>query len=159
MGERDKYPVLALPPAELKIERRGGGLAVRCLCRGKYVALTPEEWVRQHFISYLSKWCGYPAGLIAVEVALEVNGVRRRADVVCYDKKLRPLVVVECKAPEVQIVRGTLDQARMYHTRLNTPVVVLTNGLIHYCYVRNEAGEYEAAKEMPKYEEVVAREK
>ena len=147
-----------MPAADVKIAKRGDGLAVKCLCRGRYVALTPEEWVRQHFINYLSAYCGYPAGLIGVEIVLEVNGVRRRADIVCYDKKLRPVVVVECKAPEVQIVRKTLDQARVYHTKLNTPVVVLTNGLSHYCYVRNGVGEYEAARQMPCYGEVVERE-
>ncbi|MCF0190205.1 MAG: type I restriction enzyme HsdR N-terminal domain-containing protein [Marinilabiliaceae bacterium] len=102
-------------------------------CRKSYVTLTPEEYVRQSFISFLVNTLGYPAGRTSVERILMVNGQRQRADIVVFSKDMSPFMVVECKAPSVSISQKTLDQALRYNTQLGVHYLVLTNGLTHYC--------------------------
>ncbi len=101
--------------------------------RRKYVALIPEEWVRQHFINYLVVDRKFPKGLIAVEHPLIINKVSHRADIVAFASNGKPLVVVECKAPEVAINQGVIQQISRYNILLKAPILILTNGLIHYC--------------------------
>ena len=101
--------------------------------RRKYVALIPEEWVRQHFINYLLNDRGFPKGLLAVEHPLVINRVNHRADIVAFTSDGKPLVVVECKAPEVQINQGVIQQISRYNIFLKAPILILTNGLVHFC--------------------------
>ncbi|RPH31308.1 MAG: type I restriction enzyme HsdR N-terminal domain-containing protein [Bacteroidales bacterium] len=101
--------------------------------RRKYVALIPEEWVRQHFINYLINDRGFPKGLIAVEHPLTINKVNHRADIIAFASDGKPLVVVECKAPEVAINQSVVQQVSRYNILLKAPILILTNGLVHYC--------------------------
>ncbi|MBT5147262.1 MAG: type I restriction enzyme HsdR N-terminal domain-containing protein [Flavobacteriales bacterium] len=105
---------------------------ILCLVRKKWVALEPEEWVRQHLIYHLSEKLGYPMGLMAVEHTLILNDVAKRADLVCFNKDRMPVLLAECKAPKITLSQKTLDQAARYNLVLKVPTLLLTNGLKHY---------------------------
>ncbi len=102
--------------------------------RGQWLVLTPEEWVRRHLIHFLITVCGAQPLRIVQEYPVSLNGQAQRADVVVVDDTAQPLLVAECKAPEVAISRQTYEQALRYNTVLGARYVVLTNGLKHYCY-------------------------
>ena len=131
----NQFPQLSLPPARLNIRRSPDGkrLDVLCLSRRRFVALTPEEWVRQHFLAYMTDHLGFPAGLVAAEVPIMIGSSRQRADIVAYSRQMSPLLIVECKAPHVTLSQQTLNQACRYLSVLGSRAVVLTNGLAHYC--------------------------
>lgn len=124
---------LNLPACELRLRDEGGRATVFDALRGKWVALTPEEWVRQNFVSYLIRCKSYPAGLIANEVELRVGDKRVRCDSVVYDNQLRPRMIIEYKAPEVALTRHVFDQAMAYNTVLHADWLVVSNGLRHAC--------------------------
>ena len=96
--------------------------------RRRWVALTPEEWVRQHTILRLHRQCGYPLELMQVEGAISLNGMTRRCDIVVYDTDGRPRMIVECKRPDVPITQKVCDQACRYNIVLQVPILLLTNG-------------------------------
>lgn len=118
---------LNLPPAELIFS----GNEVLDIVRRKYVAFTPEENVRQHVIHALHHVLGYPLELLQVEGAITLNGMTRRCDIVVYDKQVRPVMIIECKKPDVPINQKVLDQACRYNRVLQVPYLYLTNGLQH----------------------------
>ena len=100
-----------------------------CPFRRKYVAATPEEYVRQTFLHALVEQFGYPQSLIGVEVPIAVGaGVDKRCDAVVYSRNLQPLMLIEFKAPEVAITQPTLDQAAVYTTTVHAPYLILANG-------------------------------
>lgn len=135
-------PQLNLPDANLKLKpptTPKGRLQVWDICRKQYVSLTPEEYVRQSFLSYLINCLGYPSSRTSVEATVNINGQSHRADIIVYDLEMHPLMVVECKAPTVLISQQTLDQALRYNTKLGVKYIVLTNGLKHYCLECNQS--------------------
>ena len=97
--------------------------------RNKYVALTPEEWVRQHMLNYLNIHLYYPKNLLGVEVSLKLNNLSKRADIVVYASDLTPWMLVECKAAEVEITQAVFDQAARYNITMRVPYLVVTNGV------------------------------
>lgn len=100
-----------------------------CPFRRKYVAATPEEYVRQTFLHALVEQFGYPQSLIGVEVPIAVGaGVDKRCDAVVYSRSLQPLMLIEFKAPEVAITQTTLDRAAVYNTTVHAPYLILANG-------------------------------
>ena len=101
--------------------------------RRRWLVLTPEEWVRRHLIAYLVSHCGVLPKRIVQEYAVPVNGQPQRADVVVVGDSAEPLVLVECKAPEIRIDERTLSQAVRYNSVLRARFVILTNGRKHYC--------------------------
>ncbi|MDT8400288.1 MAG: type I restriction enzyme HsdR N-terminal domain-containing protein [Bacteroidales bacterium] len=100
--------------------------------RKKFIVLTPEEWVRQNFVKYLINEKAYPAGLVAVEVMFKMNRLVKRADILVYDKKGEPLLIVECKAPSVKISAAVFDQIVSYNLKFRLKYIVVTNGMEHY---------------------------
>ncbi|MDE0979742.1 MAG: type I restriction enzyme HsdR N-terminal domain-containing protein [Flavobacteriales bacterium] len=128
------FPKLTLPLADLKLRTQGGLTEVQCLSRGKYVRLEPEEWVRQHWLSYLHRQLGYPIGVIAAEYPLILNGMKRRADIVCHDPNGKPLVMIECKRPAIKLNQAALDQVLRYNISLQIPCLIVSNGLRHHAY-------------------------
>jgi hypothetical protein len=125
-------PPLTLPPAALTMREGESFTEVFCRSRKKYVKLEPEEWVRQHWLAYLTDALGYPPGLVAVECPLKLNGMKRRADIVCHDRSGRPLLMVECKAPNVALDEKVYQQAARYNMVLQVPVLVISNGVQHH---------------------------
>lgn len=123
---------LNLPQFEVKIKKEDK-VYIWDQIRRKYVALTPEEWVRQHFVNYLISEKGYPSSLIANEIQINLNNQRRRCDTVIYDRELSPLVIVEYKAPDIKITQNVFDQIARYNIVLKVKYLIISNGLEHYC--------------------------
>jgi hypothetical protein len=158
------HPKLNLPPCRLKVAERGNELCVWDAIRGRWLVLTPEEWVRRHVLAMLTGGAGgagdtagsggaagaaVPPTSIAQEYLVNVNGQPQRADIVVFDSGARPVLVVECKAPEVKIDQRTLAQAFRYNAVLGARYVMLTNGLAHYLYEVSPAGKYIPLKTFP----------
>lgn len=147
---------LNLPEAKLKILKENNKLKIFDIIRKKYVAFTPEEQVRQEFIHYLINEKQYPKGLFSVEKQLKVFDTEKRADIVLYDTSGKPLVIVECKAPEVSITQKAFDQIARYNMTFKADYLIVTNGLKHYCckpdYQNNT---YEFLKEIPTYDKII----
>lgn len=118
--------------------------------RGRWLVLTPEEWVRRHVLALLCEQCGIDAINIVQEHPVEINGTRQRADIVVTGRDGRPSMLVECKAPDVAICEATLAQAFRYNAVLGARYVMLTNGLDHYLYEVSADGKYLPLKEFPK---------
>ena len=125
--------VLALPDHGVKTKHDAAGPQVFDPLRGRWVALTPEEWVRQHFLNHLIIDLRWPAGRIIVEHGLRLNGLSQRADIVLHGPDGGPLALVECKAPSVPITQRTFEQAGRYNTVFKVPYLLVTNGFQHYC--------------------------
>ena len=125
-------PPLTLPAAALNLRQGESHPEVFCRSRRRYVKLEPEEWVRQHWLAYLTDGLGYPGGLVAVECPLKLNGMKRRADIVCHNRAGRPLLMVECKAPDIALDEKVYQQAARYNMVLQVPVLVISNGIQHH---------------------------
>ncbi len=124
---------LNLPAAQLKITNDNGVPYVFDILRHKSIQITPEEWVRQHFVHYLINEKGYPKSLMGNEILLHLNGMQRRCDTVVYDKTLQPLVIVEYKAPHIKITQDVFNQICRYNYVLKVQYLIVSNGLNHYC--------------------------
>ena len=124
---------LNLPPYPIKIQEKGEKRQIFDFLRRKWVALTPEEWVRQHFTHYLTEQKGYPKTLLANEVELRIGEKRLRCDTLLYNKELRPRMIIEYKAPTIQIQQKTFDQISVYNLLLKVDYLIVSNGLQHYC--------------------------
>ncbi|MEI7726725.1 MAG: type I restriction enzyme HsdR N-terminal domain-containing protein [Bacteroidota bacterium] len=121
--------------------------------RKKFVRLTPEEWVRQHFLQWMIVHLGYPASLIVVEAALKYNNMLKRFDILAYGSDGRPCLVVECKSPGVEITQSVFDQVAMYNMTLTVDYLAVTNGIAHYaCRIDHEKRTYAFLKDIPTYE-------
>ena len=155
------FPPLALPPIQPRIERSADGI-VRLFdpLRNRFVALTPEEWVRQHFTAYLVNHLGYPAGLMANEVSLTFNNTPRRCDTVLFRRQtLEPVLIVEYKAPHIEITQQVFNQIARYNLIMKAPFLMVSNGLTHYCCMRaddshpeSSAPPYRFLTEIPAYD-------
>jgi len=125
---------LNLPPFDYKIQRAATGPRIFDIVRKKYVPLTPEEWVRQHFLHYLVGPLSYPRSLCQIEHEIKYNQRQHRPDIVVYDQAVRPLVLVECKAPHIAFDQEVVDQLVRYNTYLQASILVITNGIQHFCW-------------------------
>ncbi|MBO7506440.1 MAG: type I restriction enzyme HsdR N-terminal domain-containing protein [Paludibacteraceae bacterium] len=144
---------LNLPKYSFRIKEMPDGLRIFDRCRGKFVALTPEEWVRQNMVEYLIQAKNFPAARIGNEVTVVVNGMRKRSDTVIYDKEMRARVIVEYKAPTVKITPKVFDQIANYNFVLNVDVLIVSNGLEHYCCRMDGATKkYVFLRDIPEYQ-------
>jgi hypothetical protein len=122
------------------------------IIRKKYVVLTPEEWVRQHVVLFLIEEKKYPISLIAVEKQLKINSLLKRTDVVVFNTKGTPEILIECKAPSVAISQATFDQIARYNLTAQSNYLMVSNGLNHYfCQIDKENETYVFLKEIPNY--------
>ena len=124
--------------------------------RRRFVALTPEEEVRQKTLYLLVEHLGVPAGLLAVEYSVKVNGLDKRADAVVFGNEGRPLMIVECKAPSVTLTEAVLEQALRYHSVLQPQYLLLTNGTVTYCY-KAEGASLQPLDHLPDYKEMTEK--
>ncbi len=146
---------LNLPEYEINVVEKDGKQQIFDFLRRKFVALTPEEWVRQHFTHFLVEQKGYPRGLLANEIQLSVGDKRLRCDTLLYNKQMQPRMIIEYKAPHIQLQQKTFDQIAVYNLLLHADYLVVSNGLEHYCcqmdYARRS---YRFLAEIPDYGEV-----
>jgi len=124
---------LNFPQYPFRLRNTAGRTQVFDEIRKRWVALTPEEWVRQHAVQFLVRERSYPASLIAVEMIVQLNGMNKRCDVLAHGRNAQPLLLVECKAPEVPITQEVFDQIARYNLCLGVPFLLVTNGLRHFC--------------------------
>jgi hypothetical protein len=125
------YAALNLPPAQLRIAQGAQGREVFDIIRKKNVALTPEEWVRQHMLHFLITHRGYPAGLIEVEKGIRVFNTDKRVDILVNTRALKPYLLVECKASGVTITQKEAEQLARYQISVGAPFSLLSNGVQH----------------------------
>jgi len=132
------FKALSFPQAELKLTRK------------ESLVLTPEEWVRQHLIHFLIQEKQIPIGLIAAEMAIEINQLSRRCDVVVFGTDGKPRLIVECKAPEINLTEKTFNQIAQYNAALNVDLLMVTNGLQHIvCQIDRENTQLNYLEELP----------
>lgn len=125
------FEALNLPKFPLKITKKEDKTYIFDVFRKKTVVLTPEEWVRQHLLWYFVEHLDFPKGLLAVEYSISVNQLKRRCDAVVFDKNKQAIMLIECKAPNVQLTEKTFNQIAQYNFKLNVDYLVLSNGLQH----------------------------
>lgn len=143
---------LNLPKFQVKVTREAGKLFIWDEIRKKSVKLTPEEWVRQHFVHYLVKQKNYPLALVANEVSISLNGTSKRCDTVVYNRFLEPLAIVEYKAPHINITSAVFDQIAHYNMVLRVRYLIVSNGFSHFCCKINyEDQTYNFLPEIPAY--------
>ncbi|MCB2379086.1 type I restriction enzyme HsdR N-terminal domain-containing protein [Hymenobacter sp. BT635] len=130
---------LSLPPFAYKVTQSGENLLIWDILRRKQVVLTPEEWVRQHVVHYLIDHLGYPKSLLSLERGHAYNQRQKRTDLCAFDAAGKPLLLVECKRPSVPITAAVAHQAATYNLTIGAPLLLLTNGLEHYCWRVNFA--------------------
>lgn len=146
---------LNLPSYETKITEKEGKTQIYDVLRKCHVALTPEEWVRQHFVHLLIDHKDYPATLMGNEVAITLNGMKRRCDTVVYDKALKPRMIIEYKAPSVKITKDVFAQISRYNLILKVDYLIVSNGLQHYCCKMDYANNtFTFLQEIPEYDNV-----
>ncbi len=144
---------LNLPEANLTI-REHSRIEVFDIFRNKYVACTPEEWVRQHLLHFLVNHRHYPQSLIAVEKSLDINGLQRRFDAVVHNRNLQPLMIVECKAPEVILSQQVFDQIMAYNYDMQLKYILISNGIQHIC-MHKQTNRFVYLNDIPVYDELI----
>ena len=144
------FPKLNLPFYEAKISSNGGKYFIYDEIRKKDVILTPEEWVRQHFIHFLINHRGYSKNYIKIEKQIKVNNRLKRFDGLVYDKDGSPKVLIECKSPEIKISQDTFGQIATYNMTLRVPYLIVTNGNSHFiCEIDFENNSFTYLDEIP----------
>lgn len=147
---------LNLPDYQFNIKSNKKGYLILDTLRRRWVALTPEEWVRQNFVRYLIDDRQFPAALMNNEISLTQNGIKRRCDTLVADQNGNPLVIVEYKAPSIEITQKTFDQIVRYNMVLKAQYLIVSNGLSHYCCkIDYENNSYSFLKEIPCYSELL----
>lgn len=143
---------LNLPSYTPKTKAAEGRTQIFDPLRNKFVALTPEEWVRQNFTNFLTTYKGYPPALMANEVQLSLNGMSRRCDTVLYSQHLRPRMIIEYKAPHVNITQKVFDQICRYNIVMKVEYLIVSNGLQHYCcHIDYDSNSYTFLQDIPDY--------
>ena len=146
---------LNLPAYDVKVRGTREKPEIFDFLRRRYVSLTPEEWVRQHFVHFLIEHKGYPKGLLANEVELRVGEKKLRCDSLLYNKVLQPQMIIEYKAPHIEITQRVFDQITAYNFLLHVDYLIISNGLQHYCCRMDyEKREYSFLKNIPHYSEL-----
>lgn len=144
---------LNLPEFKIKLAGTKDKPMVFDVLRRRYVTLTPEEWVRQHFIHFLIEHKGYPAALLANEISLKIGEKPLRADSVLFGRDLKPRMVIEYKAPSIPISQKVFDQINTYNLILHVDYLVVSNGLAHYCCKMDHANQkYLFLEDIPSYQ-------
>lgn len=143
---------IQLPEYKFTTRTENGQNLIFDTIRKKYVSLTPEELVRQIIIRFLVEEKGFPSTLITIEGSININGLKRRFDILANDNSGKPLLIVECKGPKIKISQKTFDQIAIYNIKTMVEYLLITNGLTHYCCKLNfETKSYDFLKEIPSY--------
>lgn len=148
---------LNLPKYNMRISRdRNNNIKIFDSIRKKFVSLTPEEYVRQHFTNWLINYLHYPMGLIANEVKISLNSTIKRCDTIVYSNTGDPMMIIEYKAPHISINQNVFNQIVRYNMVLKTKYLVVSNGMQHYCCIIDyENNSYQFIPHIPTYEELI----
>lgn len=146
---------LNFPAYPFRFRTNNGKEEIFDIARKKYIRLNPEEWVRQNMIMYLHHELGFPLSMIAVEKQITLHGMTRRFDIAVYQATGLPVMLVECKAPEVEIQQGVMDQAGRYNLVLKVPYLCVTNGRVHYfCKKSPDGSGWEFLEQIPHFNDL-----
>jgi hypothetical protein len=147
---------LNLPEYSFKTKQEGGKKYIFDHIRKKYVAFTPEEWVRQNFLMFLISEKQYPPTLINTETCLSLNKLSKRCDIIVFNRNGDTLALVECKAPDVKISQAVFDQIARYTSVLKAKALIVTNGMSHYCCLLNtETQQYSFIQNIPSFKDLL----
>ena len=148
---------LNLPEYEINVAEKDGKQQIFDFLRRKFVAMTPEEWVRQHFVHFLVEHKGYPKGLLVNETELRIGDKRLRCDTVLYNKNMQPQMIIEYKAPNIQLTQRVFSQISAYNLLLHVDYLMVSNGMQHVCCRMDyEQHSYHFLQEIPTYGEVMS---
>ena len=140
--------IINYPDPDFRIKKEEGKESIFDILRKKWIVLTPEEWVRQNFIKYLIEDKKYPSSLIATEKELRLGELKKRFDILVYDKNHMPWLMVECKSMEIKLDEAVLQQVLRYNISIPVKVLVITNG--SNCYVwKKKDGQLVPCSEIP----------
>jgi len=143
---------LNLPKYSYKIKNKENKPYIFDIIRKKYIMLTPEEWVRQHFVNYLMTNKNYPKSHIALEKQMKINNLVKRTDILVFNNSGNPHIIVECKSPSIKISQNTFDQIARYNMKLDAKFLIVTNGIQHYyCKINHAKEVYEFLEDLPDY--------
>ncbi len=146
---------LNFPQFEYRFKSTENKVSIFDVIRKKFIILQPEEWVRQHCVHYLINEKNYPKSLINVEKELNINGLKKRYDIVIFNSDGSILLIVECKSYDITINQNTFDQIARYNLALNAEFLMVTNGLNHYyCQMDTKAERYQFLRDIPNYKKV-----
>jgi hypothetical protein len=149
-----RLPKLNLPETDIKLKPEGKSIFIFDPIRKKWLNLTPEEWVRQNLIMFLHNQLHYPLSLMETEKQFKLFNTVKRADIILNNSNLNPLVIVECKAPDVKIDQNVFDQAIRYSMALDVNYLFISNGLKHYVVdLNNEKPVF--LDHLPEYEKLI----
>ena len=147
---------LNLPEHQFTIKKSANGLTIFDVLRSKFVALTPEEWVRQNFVAFLIHHKQFPQALMGNEIALVQNDIKRRCDTLIADREGCPFAIVEYKAPSVEITQKVFDQRVRYNMVLRAKYLMVSNGLQHYCCkIDYDTDSYSFLPDIPCYTDII----
>ena len=132
---------LNLPAIKPSLKKEQGKVYIFDIIRKKHVVLTPEEWVRQHFINYLIQELKYPRSLFRIEGSLSYNKLQKRSDILIYSRQGKPWMLIECKSPTIKLTQRAFNQVSVYNMTIGAQYIAVTNGMVHYCYKGMKAGE------------------
>jgi type I site-specific restriction endonuclease len=130
--------MLKYPPFPVRLKKRSNGMYIFDTHRKKWLVLTPEEWVRQHVLNYLVIEKKVPRSIISVEKEVQLNDLKKRYDIVVYDRDMKPWLIVECKAPYIALTSEVVDQALRYNMVVNAPFLMITNGVSDLVFDNSE---------------------
>lgn len=143
---------LNFPQFQFRFKNTENSISIFDVVRKKFVVLQPEEWVRQNVVRFINETKGYPLSLINVEKQLTVNGLKKRYDVIVFNSDGTVQILVECKAPEIEIHQHTFDQIAIYNRDIRAKYLMITNGISHYyCHMDHKAEKYHFLKEIPDF--------
>ncbi|RAI99865.1 type I restriction and modification enzyme subunit R-like protein [Chitinophaga skermanii] len=143
---------IEFPAPNFKIVPQDGQHVIFDVFRKKYVQLTPEEWVRQNFLNYLTQTLAYPAALLSIEKEVYLGELKKRCDIIVYDRNTQPWMIVECKEMEVPLTQTVLEQIIRYHMAVPVSYLVITNGQHTFCCKKNLAQQrWEFLPSLPTY--------
>lgn len=144
---------LNLPSFDYKLKKEGGKHYILDLIRRKYVALTPEEWVRQHFLHHLINDLSYPKSLFRVESGLKFNNLQKRTDILIHNREGKAWMLVECKSPDIKLTQKAFNQIAVYNMTIGAKYLAVTNGMVHFCCrARTAVEEAEFLTDFPSFE-------
>jgi predicted type IV restriction endonuclease len=124
---------LNLPAFDYKLKKEAGKHFILDLIRRKYVTLTPEEWVRQHFVHHLINDLKYPKSLYKVESGLKFNNLQKRSDILIHNREGKAWMLVECKSPDIKLTQKAFNQIAVYNMTIGAQYLAVTNGMVHFC--------------------------
>lgn len=151
------YPELDFPPISCKYKQAGNKVCIFDRIRKKFVVLTPEEWVRQHLVDFLLQHKNFPPSLLKIESGMKYNRLRKRSDVLAYDRNGSPLIIIECKSSGHKLTHPDLAQVSAYGASLKPRFLGLTNGMRHYFWkVNYESKTADPVRGFPSFDELLA---